>query len=157
MPDESIREWLGHTIEFMMARNPVSSRLYSFVLENGRSFSEDDGSREKFTGVRRQPMHCYENSQRLALKKQLRYFEGWAIPRIAKEIGLPMQHAWCVSGDKVVDITWRDGVSEYFGLEIPSEYLKKRCSDRSCLGSELLIDYFLEIGDTEKTTKTTHL
>lgn len=69
---------------------------------------------------------CYHNSALLAQNNPgLTYVEGWA----ATELGLAVEHAWCVDKDGVIhDPTWTGGRTrpkgtEYFGVPIPTKIL----------------------------------
>ena len=53
--------------------------------------------------------------------EKLKYYEGWGI---TKAVGIPLDHAFNIIGNKVVDISWEDGV-EYFGIEIPVEFARE--------------------------------
>jgi len=117
MKSENIRRYLEYE-QSHGDDNPNRLGYYSFVLGQGIAFSEEDVNKDKVIGTRAKIKQCYRNSQRLAMKKGLRHFEGWAIPEIAQEIRFPMNHAWCVNDkNQVIDITWSN-VTEYFGIEI---------------------------------------
>lgn len=50
------------------------------------------------------PNHCFANASRLVLADrsgELSYVEGFAMGQV-----MPVHHAWCAIGGKVVDLTW---------------------------------------------------
>jgi hypothetical protein len=108
--------------------------FYDFMLEKGKEFKEHFTLNYKDRKVldwlqRRRPKikGCYYNSQMLILdNKELKYFEGFAT---TKTLGLPLEHAWCVYKDKIVDVTWKENGDEYFGVEIPIELVRKTICD----------------------------
>jgi hypothetical protein len=58
------------------------------------------------------PKNCFDNSQRLALKSNLAYCEGFALA-----FGVPFLHGWCVDDHgNVIDVTWEEASQAYFGV-----------------------------------------
>ena len=65
---------------------------------------------------------CYYNSQMLALQNpRILYYEGFANSKV---LSLPLEHAFNVIDNKVVDVTWKDG-KHYFGIYIPTDFIRK--------------------------------
>ena len=51
------------------------------------------------------PNHCFANAARLVMADrsgELSYYEGFAAGHV-----MPVHHAWCVIGGKVIDLTWK--------------------------------------------------
>ena len=87
------------------------------LLALGRSFTPAPLPK----GVRRGRMKmCYMNAANLVMDNpELVYCEGYAAGI------LPVMHAFCVTRKgAVVDPTWKDG-TEYFGVPIKREFLRK--------------------------------
>jgi hypothetical protein len=71
----------------------------------------------------------------LALENDLKYYEGIAYNGL-----LPLEHAWCVSDSKVIDVTWEvndkkfkenhDKTCIYYGIEIPADFVWKNIEER---------------------------
>ena len=99
--------------------------FYSFVIETGKEFNTSAIKNKKVLDwiklMNPQKKNCFYNSQLLALAvKGLKYFEGYGFTKM----GIPLEHSWCVDGEKVIDVTWSDGV-KYFGVEIPVNFVSK--------------------------------
>lgn len=70
---------------------------------------------------------CFANAQSLAslFDDKYRYAEGWAV---LGHTPMPLLHAWCLNArGLVVDPTWCGrGKAWYFGVEIDTDYMRKR-------------------------------
>lgn len=89
---------------------------------------------------------CYPNAFNLAILSRLHYVEGYAI---AGDIGLPLQHAWCVDdAGQVFDPTWADGHT-YFGMAFKRHKLAPlmRHSGKICILDNLYL--FADLGVDE--------
>ena len=62
---------------------------------------------------------CFKNASTLAIERGWQYCEGFAFGII------PVLHAWCLFDGKVVDPTWQDPDSKYFGVTISQEVMHK--------------------------------
>jgi len=123
----STREYYQHVRE-LYKDNPTGRKFYDYILTHGKLFTKRL-SNEKIKqlaqkyGVRQRGYgYCYYHSQLLAMDSmgKLKYYEGMGLRK-----GLiPLEHAWNVLGNKVVDLTWEDG-DEYFGIEIPISFIRK--------------------------------
>lgn len=76
------------------------------------------------------PKLCYWNCQQLIFKnKELIYAEGYALD---KEISFPISHAWLMTKNKeVIDPTWRDSNSDYFGVPLATQWVKSILNSRT--------------------------
>jgi len=94
--------------------------MSQFLVEHG-SFYRPAALREDVKrGVIKQ---CFDNAYKLALRRRWRYVEGYAI---SSTLPLPIHHAWAIDeNDRVVDNTWRDIGSSYFGVEFPVGYMRE--------------------------------
>jgi len=120
------------------------SATHSSVLSRGSAFKDDLGAKLK---------ECYWNAQMLTVLlsglRNLRYYEGFG----DAGIGVPVSHAWNVYNGKVIDITWENlplicpklklENFEYFGVEIPVEYIRKMNPIKRRV-AEMLLPYYLE-------------
>jgi hypothetical protein len=133
--EEFLLEFLRATKQ-MMSSNPHAVRFYDLILSKGQLFKGRDLS-NNFELIKKLPFkpkvkECYYNSQMLALEGNgnIKYFEGYAFDDL-----LPVEHAWCIIDNKVVDLTWevkdkmfkKDYSKEtvYFGIEIPIAFIRK--------------------------------
>ena len=94
---------------------------------------------------------CYYNS--MMADPSLEYWEGWAV----SPLGLPLNHAWNIKDEQVVDTTWgllnhmRKGAKEisYLGINIPRTFIMEQLThdtdfrSASCAGP-FLWDYALK-------------
>lgn len=121
---------------------------WNFLLQNGREFKEHLGDYKKDKRIRnwlckRKPKmkNCYYNAQLLVLDNpNLKYVEGLAT---SKRLGIPFEHGWCIFEGKIVDVTWKDDGDEYFGVEIPTDFIRKRIVVTG-MSQNYLGDYYLE-------------
>ena len=87
-------------------------KFYDVLLKKG-SWYETHGD---WTGgfPQMKTKECFSNALNLALKKDMLYCEGVAL---SSDLGIPMNHAWCVdAGSEVVDPTWRPRSSIFYGV-----------------------------------------
>lgn len=102
--------------------NLLGAAYYKWILENGKLFTEKDQDRKFTKYFRKRANGCYYNAQMLSLdNRKLKYFEGWGI---TEAVGIPLEHGFNVIDGKVIDISWSDG-KEYFGVEIPKDFIRK--------------------------------
>ncbi len=121
----------------------IRSGMWSYVVNNGKPFGAIDieasiAVRDVY-GLKRQ--QCYKNCQLVAQieDEEFEYFEGYALSVI------PVEHAWLVRSGKVVDPTWADETCEdYFGIHIPTPWIKKRWL-RTKLADSLMLPYAYEV------------
>ena len=117
--------------------------FYQWVLDNGKYFKGVDRDKQMEQElIKNKHPHkekaCYYNSQMLLIDldcNDFKYYEGWYIPK-----GLiPIEHGFIVNKGKVIDLTinGRGEVEEYFGVRIPSNFIRKR------LINEGIADYSL--------------
>jgi hypothetical protein len=68
---------------------------------------------------------CFQNAQRLAKRRGLRYCEGMATARLCSGSLFPCEHGWCLDAEgQVIDPTWASvdhgqQPAAYLGIEIP--------------------------------------
>jgi hypothetical protein len=116
-----ILEYLNAIKKFHKNQSP-GAIYYKWILKNGKLFTEKIDSKKFNKIFKKRFKGCYYNAQMLALdNKELKYYEGWGI---SEGIGFPLDHGFNVAGGKVVDISWPDGI-EYFGIEIPLDFIRK--------------------------------
>ena len=83
---------------------------------------------------------CYYNAQLMILndyEKRLSYCEGIAYCGL-----IPLNHAWLTINEKVIDLTWKDGVAyvfgkfkadrSYMGITIEREEIKDKVFKKEC-------------------------
>lgn len=105
-----------------------AGRYYKWVLKNGKLFTEREEVKKFHPTFEKMSKGCYYNAQFMAMEyERLKYYEGWGV---TEKVGIPLDHAFNIVNDKVVDISWVDGI-EYFGIEVPvkfamSEMLKEK-------------------------------
>lgn len=117
----------------LRARNPrpegyVYSSVEAFVLQHGEPF----GPSTWYAGApSARQGQCYRNAFQLAQLDPDRYtyVEGWAQGII------PVMHAWVVDeDDQVLEPTWRDGGTAYFGVRFDFDLLCKTALSRRFYG-----------------------
>lgn len=97
----------------------VGSMVGTFYLKLGRAWAPATNSENIPQGSKGE---CYRNAFELAdYRADLTYCEGFACP-----VGLiPVHHAWCVDADgRVLDPTWSDKSSDYFGVALDREFVR---------------------------------
>jgi hypothetical protein len=127
----------------------IALDFHNFILENGKEFKEHltldykkDPRILKWLSRKPKPSSCYYNSQLLAIDNpELKYFEGTAT---TKKLGIPLEHGWCVFEGKVVDVTWVEDGDEYFGIEVPVEFIKKKMVETE-MSRDVLRDYYTKV------------
>jgi hypothetical protein len=93
-----------------------------YILRNGREYGPVKGKCRKMAA-----QQCFMNATKMAADDpELTYVEGWA----TSEIGVPVEHAWCVDKDgKIYDPTWtgktRPVGVEYFGVPFRREQVAR--------------------------------
>jgi DNA topoisomerase-1 len=95
---------------------------YDLVTKLGRFFTP--APRPK--GIAKEKdKECYRNAALLAIANpEYTYCEGMAM--ISSVPGLPFSHAWCVDKNgKVIDNTWPEHGTAYFGIPFNTDYLLK--------------------------------
>jgi len=118
--------------------NPIGKAYYKWILENGKFFSGQDQDREFTKCFKKRANGCYYNAQMLSLdNKKLKYFEGWGI---SAGVGFPLEHGFNVADGKVFDISWSD-TTEYFGVEIPKDFIRKEML-RTEMAGTILFQWF---------------
>jgi len=103
------------------------SCIEEYVLKNGQPF-EDGIMQARPLGKARQ---CFSNAQKFILRNPgCDYVEGYAFGVI------PTLHAWAVIREtgEVVETTWKELGTAYFGVVIPRAYLYKMNLERGKYG-----------------------
>ena len=103
---------------------------HDWWLKKGKFFSKDQTKQvhkdkfEIFLGEDAYKMgQCYYNATMVAIADDsYRYYEGMA----QGDAGVSLHHAWLVKNGKVVDPTWNGAGHDYFGVPIPTTYVRKR-------------------------------
>jgi hypothetical protein len=145
------KKYIMDISNFMRANESmrIATIFHEFMLTEGKEFREHltldykkDKRILKWLSRNPQKQACYYNSQLLAVDNpELKYFEGFAT---TKKLGLPLEHGWCVFEGKVVDVTWKDNGDEYFGVEVPVGFIRKRMVETQ-MSRDLLRDYFMNV------------
>ncbi len=118
--------------------NKIGKAYYKWILENGKLFTEKDQDRKVAKWFKKRANGCYYNAQMLSLdNRNLKYFEGWGI---TEGIGIPLEHGFNTAAGKVFDISWPDGI-EYFGVEIPKDFIRKEML-RTKIAGTILFQWF---------------
>jgi len=130
-------------------------KMYEYIKDHGTYFEGAVESstlpRAFLTGflLRAKVKECYYNAQILSLIggfRDIKYYEGvgsWVAP---------VPHAWNVYQGKVIDLTWEKLPDvkleeiQYFGVQIPRDFLRKKSPFRRGYAEMLLIEYLEEIG-----------
>ena len=123
-----IRQYLKVTDSFMKGAGQ-SGTMQGFVLKHGRNF-KPQRTPDKYIDLRGEIKECFKNSAMAAcLCRDLIYCEGYACGFI------PVMHAWCVTLDgRLVELTWRDIGTEYFGIPFKSEFLRRKLLESKYYG-----------------------
>lgn len=119
----------------LKARREISTentkKFYDYILEHGTLFMSKHGFEKGRELAIKHGFHplgfkqCVYNSQMFAVSgSKTKYFEGYACRTLGILANMSFEHAWNVINGKVVDLTWPDG-DEYFGLEIPVDFIRK--------------------------------
>jgi len=128
-------------LKWLMRDNKNASKFYSYILKGGKSFTADNVRQMTTTELKKvcfkpKEKSCFYNSQTIALFSDFDYYEGWG----TTELGIPFEHAWNIKGDKVVDVTWKNG-KMYFGVKIPKDFIRKFWLDND-MSDTLLARYW---------------
>lgn len=126
----------------------LSGLIEGYILAHGTLFVGRETSKDVIMPTfKPKSKQCYYNSQMLAVEEDLQYFEGIAFDGL-----VPLEHAWCVASDKVIDVTWEvkdkkfkennDKTCVYYGIEIPPDFVWKNMSEREI--AEQLIYKFIK-------------
>ncbi len=170
MKKEHIKEHLKWELEAYRKFNDQRALKYkTWFYENSSTFTtvdiDEKLSKEIADRNNCRVKQCYHNAWISLSSRSFRYFEGY---EMSKGIPIPIEHAWLVSANgKIVDPTMiingkqmqqqlkKDykiiaEVSnesrlplEYYGMEIPTEYVIEMGIKNKRTGS-FLLDYFLE-------------
>jgi hypothetical protein len=86
--------------------------------------------------------YCYYNAQILLIRSsgRLKYYEGYAL---SSRRGIVHEHAWNVLNGKVIDLTWGEDAVEYFGVHIPTSYVRKNIF-KTHSAEQLIIKYVIK-------------
>lgn len=111
--------------------DPRQKAFYEWMLANGKGFKGrkltrvEEGWLQQLVSKKLYTLgQCVLQSQVGCADGRLKYFEGQAT---TKSLGVPLEHAWLVDEDgRVWDATWADG-EDYFGVQIPNDYVRKSC------------------------------
>ena len=126
-----------------LMRYAPQQAFWSWLSEQGKETPDPAKEREKWqpplAGFTPKARCCFYNAQALALFHGAEYWEGYAMT----ELGIPIEHAWNVKNGRIIDLTWKDAATEYFGVKVPTDYIRKRwLADK--ISSSLASRYFIE-------------
>ena len=89
------------------------------VLKEGMCFNPRKLPSNYFIGEQKE---CFRNASLLSIDKNLIYCEGYAFSKPIE--GLNIFHAWCCDENKnVIDNTWKNSGTQYFGIAFDKEFL----------------------------------
>ena len=141
-----IIKYLESVSELMKTQD--ADKFYSWQLENGQLFKKRDIRREKqlvAKGFAHKQKQCYYNSQmamlNLGVNTVAKYYEGWYIP---KNIPIPIEHGFLVEDGKVIDLTAKGEVREYFGVEIPMKFILQKINETK-MATALIFYYWNDV------------
>jgi len=124
----------------LYANRELAGAYYKWILKNGKLFTEKTDPKKFNKIFKKRFKGCYYNAQMLALdNKGLKYYEGWGI---TEAVGFPLDHGFNVTGGKVVDVSWPDGI-EYFGIEIPLKFIREEML-RTEIAGTILFQWWLK-------------
>lgn len=97
--------------------------LFSLLLKLGKHFECADYTRPLEMEQQAQNQ-CFSNCAGFVFYGEgYVYCEGYAV---IPSVGFPVHHAWLLNAEgKVIDPTWDDLGSEYFGIAFKEEYVRK--------------------------------
>lgn len=134
-----------------------ADKFYNWQLKNGQLFKNRDKRREKqlmAKGFAHKQKQCYYNSQmailNLGVNTVAKYYEGWYIP---KKIPIPMEHGFLVENGKVIDLTAKGDVREYFGVEIPTKFILQKINETK-MATALIFYYWDVVYAKQRRTQT---
>lgn len=106
---------------YRMIENPSHKAYYRWLLDNSVHFIPNGKPKIKLR-FKPEKRRCYYNAQRIAIdRKDALYFEGYATSK-----GLPpLEHAWVVIGGKVLEVTWNNDAIEYYGVHVPTDFIRE--------------------------------
>ena len=115
--------------------------IFAWMLANGQYLDRDIEKTHELKEVsyyEPQMKECYTNAL-MMVTEGMSYWEGWMV---GEEIPIPIEHAWNILDDKVIDFTstlWgRDDEKRiYFGVEIPYDFVLRRVMETSVSGPYL--------------------
>lgn len=118
-----------------LIHNTDQQKYYDWILNNGKKFSgrsltseEEKKLQRLLTSPLYHPRRCFYNCQMIMMSsREYQYFEGYGQ---TETIGFNLEHAWLIKDGILYDPTWRNG-TEYFGVEIPYETIRKSILDTS--------------------------
>lgn len=102
--------------------NPEIYSLYEYILKFGTNYTPQPRPPQfsKMTDKM-----CFHNAQYIAKKYGLTYVEGFALTH-----GLPVFHAWCIQGKKVIEVTWNTPGTFYRGVPFHIDFVTKHRSKK---------------------------
>lgn len=148
--------------DFMIRALPEGqSDHWKWFLANAKEYDKIDWDASTALAKRyhSQPNRCYLNCALIAsIETDLKYVEGVALAATEIGIPMPMSHGWLVREDgTILDPTFalhfeenKSVAPDYFGIELPTEFVGKHYSGPEAYLSGWLIYYMAEV-QQEKT------
>jgi len=147
---------MSFIVEYIKAISSLTEQYreyYNWILQNLKlwdgSNRDEDKEKELINNgfIKVELRQCYYQSQIFSLiYDDYEYYEGWYI---VKDFAVPIEHAFLVHNDKVVDVTARRAgldVLEYGGVHIPRKFvLDYVIKHKECV--DLLPRYYLSRKD----------
>jgi len=129
------------SLEYVKMLSKLDSR-YEIILEAGKFFRPRQ-VQTRVESYRPKKQSCYYNAQLLTTFRDLLYYEGWAVTSDFRE--LPFEHAWNINPRtrRLIDVTWQKKGVDYFGIQIPAEYIQKHWL-KTGVASDLFSIYVIE-------------
>lgn len=137
---------LEQIANMMSKANSNAKHYYDWLLHNGKAFKarpltfdQEQELKQLFGRKIYRPKECFYSCQLIAIESDYQYWEGYGT---TKTIELNLEHAWLVKNGEVYDPTWRDA-DEYFGVEIPKDYIRQNMA-KTGTAECMLGKYFFE-------------
>lgn len=121
-----------NTLDYASQLSRMGCLVETLILRHGIAFTDVLIRRPTMT-----PRQCFQNAAKTVLKRRrLVYVEG-----LAKAL-IPAQHAWvCTPEGTVIDPTWGDSGSDYFGIPIRFDFLMAKWKEGNGVFAGILDDW----------------
>lgn len=125
--------------------NTSHGEMYRKLLKHGKEYSVEDVEKFGKTKYDVRQRQCFRNSALLALyERNVSYVQGFYL---TSGIPLTMEHAFNLKGARIIDTTAEKfgiPVDEYFGIEIPSDFLRSYFEEHPLKPVDMILNCYLE-------------